>query len=280
MSPFDDQVDALAHLLFGRQALVLTGAGCSTESGIPDYRGPETRKKPRRPIQYREFVTKPEMRVRYWARSTLGWPRFRDFQPNDGHRALAALESQGLIRTLLTQNVDRLHHKAGSKNVIELHGALAETICLGCGERRCRDELQRRILELNPGFDQLPIALAPDGDADIPEVALREFQPPPCISCGGALKPDVVLFGENVPAARVTAAFKALELADALVVIGSSLTVFSGYRFILRAKERGMPIAIVNLGESRGDAHADVRIEAPAGQVLPKLATLLGASAV
>lgn len=272
-------VDALAQLLFRRHALVLTGAGCSTESGIPDYRGPESIKKPRNPIQYRAFVTKPEARVRYWARSMLGWPRFRTFEPNAAHRALAALERNGTIRALLTQNVDRLHQKAGSRGVNELHGALQQTVCLDCGERGCRDGFQLRLRELNPGFERLSIELAPDGDADLGEETLANFRVPPCETCGGVVKPDVVFFGENVPRPRVDAAFEALDAADVLLVVGSSLTIFSGYRFILRAKERGLPIAVVNLGPTRGDAHAQLRIDAPAGVVLPKLAELLAADA-
>ncbi|MFL5321319.1 MAG: NAD-dependent protein deacetylase, partial [Myxococcaceae bacterium] len=264
--------------MFRREALVLTGAGCSTESGIPDYRGPESRKKPRRPIQFREFMTRPEMRVRYWARSALGWPRFREFQPNGGHRALAALQKDGVVGTVITQNVDRLHAKAGSSRVIELHGALAETLCMGCGERGARDELQSRIHSANPVFANVDVPLAPDGDADIPEEALRDFVVPPCVKCGGVLKPDVVLFGENVPKARVEECFKTLQFADLLVVVGSSLAVFSGYRFVLKAKELGIPVAIVNLGESRGDACADVRVDAPAGEVLTRVAAMLGAA--
>ncbi len=268
-------IDSLAGMLFRKRALVLTGAGCSTESGIPDYRGAETRKRPRRPVQYQEFVRRPEARRRYWARSALGWPAFRAFEPNAGHRALARLEHAGMVQALITQNVDRLHQKAGSGSPLELHGALHETYCLGCGARGSRDELQSRILGLNPGFDSPRGALAPDGDIDLEGERVEQFVVPPCSGCGGVLKPDVVLFGESVPRARVDAAFAQLEAADLLLVVGSSLAVFSGYRFALRAAERGMPIAIVNLGETRADPLAALRIDAPAGEALGELAALL-----
>lgn len=272
----EQSIDALADALFRRRTFVLTGAGCSTESGIPDYRGPETRHRPRRPVQYREFVDRADRRVKYWARSTLGWPRFRAFQPNDTHRALAAMESSGLVETLVTQNVDRLHTKAGSQRIVELHGALHETLCLGCGARGDRDRLQERLLAMNPGFDRIPVELAPDGDTELSDDALRSFQVPACEACDGVLKPDVVFFGENVPRPRVEEAYAALDRADLLLVVGSSLTVFSGYRFVRRAKERGVPVAIVNLGETRGDGDATHRVDAPAGVVMGRVAGLLG----
>ena len=266
----------LAALLRGKRVAVLTGAGISTESGIPDYRGPQTRLRPRRPVQHREFVSDPLVRARYWARSALGWPRFRAFAPNPAHFALAALERRGVVGAVVTQNVDRLHHKAGSDRVLELHGALAQVRCLGCGAPEDRDSLQRRLLALNPGAVAWSFELAPDGDADLPEEALRDFQVPPCAACAaGLLKPDVVFFGDNVPRERVEAAFALVDAAEVLLVVGSSLAVFSGYRFVLRAAERGMPVAIVNLGETRGDAHAALRLDAAAGEVLPALARLL-----
>jgi NAD-dependent deacetylase sirtuin 4 len=269
------QIDALAELLFRKRAAVLTGAGCSTESGIPDYRGPETRDKPRRPVQFQEFVKRPEARKRYWARSTLGWPKFRAATPNAGHRALAQLESAGLVEGLITQNVDRLHHKAGSREVIELHGNLGETRCLGCGLRDSRDAFQARILGLNPGFANETGTIAPDGDVDVEDAALDRFVVPPCSACGGVLKPDVVLFGESVPAPRVERAFAQVDKADLLLVVGSSLTVYSGYRFAVRARERGIPLAIVNLGETRADALATHRLEERSGAALSRLAALL-----
>jgi NAD-dependent protein deacetylase/lipoamidase sirtuin 4 len=267
--------EALAGLLFRRRAVVLTGAGCSTESGIPDYRGPQTRLRPRRPMQIQEFRRSAEARRRYWARSALGWPRFRDAAPNAGHAALAALEAAGVVESVLTQNVDRLHHKAGSRAVVELHGALHQTVCLDCGRHTPRDDLQRQILALNPGFGSELAAIAPDGDTDVPDDVLARFAVPPCGACGGLLKPDVVMFGEAVPRDRVEAAFAQVDGADLLLVVGSSLAVWSGYRFALRAHQRGLPIAIVNLGETRADALASLRVESRAGEVLARLATLL-----
>jgi NAD-dependent deacetylase sirtuin 4 len=268
-------VGALARLLRGRRIVVLTGAGCSTESGIPDYRGPGTRARARNPIQHMEFLSRPEVRARYWARSLIGWPRFSQSRPNAAHHALAALERGGHVLGLITQNVDRLHHAAGSTRVIELHGALAEVRCLSCGQRESRAELQERLLALNPGFMEQQVELRPDGDAELPLEAVRSFRVADCTSCGGAMKPDVVFFGDNVPRPTVDAAFAMLEEGDALLVVGSSLAVFSGYRFVLRASERHMPIAMINIGESRGDELADVRVEARAGEVLPQLAEAL-----
>ena len=266
-------LDALVELLRGRRIALLTGAGCSTESGIPDYRGPGTRERARNPIQHRAFISDPLARARYWARSAIGWRRFATVEPNAGHRAIAALEERGLLTGLVTQNVDRLHHRAGSRNVVELHGALAEVRCLSCSAREPRDSVQRRILELNPHFAERTAELAPDGDAELESV--DGFRVPPCLACGGILKPDVVFFGDNVPRPRVDQAFAIADAADALLVVGSSLTVFSGYRFVLRAAERDQPIAIVNLGETRGDPHARVRVDARAGDVMPEVARLL-----
>ncbi len=272
-------LDSLTELLRGRRVAVLTGAGCSTESGIPDYRGPGTRERARNPIQHRAFLSDASVRARYWARSALGWPRFSAARPNGAHHALAALERAGQVVGLVTQNVDRLHHRAGSVDAIELHGALAEVRCLDCGAREPRDELQRRILELNPALDAAVRAraaeLAPDGDADLDDDAVRGFRAPPCLACGGVLKPDVVFFGDNVPRPRVDRAHATLERGDALLVVGSSLTVFSGYRFVLRAAERGVPVAIVNLGPTRGDAHASLRVDGRASEILGAIARRL-----
>jgi NAD-dependent SIR2 family protein deacetylase len=264
-------VDALARMIDGRPACVLTGAGISTESGIPDYRGPETRHRPRRPIQHAEFVRSPLVRQRYWARSTVGWPRFRAFEPNAAHHALRRLELAGRIGGLVTQNVDRLHHKAG-QSPVELHGALAQVICLACGALEDRDALQLRLVAENPAFPVADVRLAPDGDADLPEGAAEAFRAPACITCGGVLKPDVVFFGGSVPRPRVDAATAMIDAAGCLVVVGSSLTVWSGFRFARRAAERRIPIAIVNLGETRADDLATLKVEARAGDVLPALA--------
>jgi NAD-dependent deacetylase sirtuin 4 len=260
-------VDALVELLSGKRVCVLTGAGISTESGIPDYRGPTAPPRKRPPIQHRDFVEQPQTRARYWARSMLGWPRFRDFAPNSAHHALA---KWSLATGLITQNVDRLHQKAGHGEVVELHGALAEVRCLSCPARVERDELQRTLEALNPQALAWSYTLFADGDADLPDEVVQEFTVPPC-ACGGVLKPDVVFFGDSVPRPRVELAFSRLDAAEALLVIGSSLTVFSGYRFVLRAKERGLPVAVLNLGPTRADPDAVVKLEGRAGEVLPEL---------
>jgi NAD-dependent SIR2 family protein deacetylase len=275
--PLDDrtpraQADALAAWLRGRRPVVLTGAGLSTESGIPDYRGKGRVGPVRSPIQHRAFLDDPMMRARYWARSAVGWPRFSSAQPNAGHHALAALERAGRIAGILTQNVDRLHHAAGSENVIELHGALATTRCLACNATEPRVALQERLRAANPSLVEAT-TLAPDGDADLAPEAIKGFVVPECLACGsGPLKPDVVFFGDNVPRERVDRAFAMLDASDALLVIGTSLAVFSGFRFVRRAHEQNMPIAIVNDGETRGDPYATLRIEARTGEVLSLLA--------
>lgn len=268
---------ALAALLSGRRVCVLTGAGCSTESGIPDYRSDRQRERVRQPIQHQEFVRHAEVRARYWARSLLGWPRFAAFQPNAAHRALASLEAAGVVSAVLTQNVDRLHHKAGSRDVVELHGALERVRCLSCGAVLHRDVLQAQLEALNPGFAEafLP-ELLPDGDAALPPEVEQTFRVPDCGRCGGGmLKPDVVFFGDNVPPNLVEEAFAKVEAADALLVAGSSLHVYSGYRFVVRAHERKLPIAIVNAGETRGDPLATVKLDALVTDVLPRIATVL-----
>jgi NAD+-dependent protein deacetylase sirtuin 4 len=266
-------IDELVSLLRNRRVAVLTGAGCSTESGIPDYRGPGTRDRARNPIQHRAFVSDPIARARYWARSAVGWSRFSTVEPNAAHHAIAKMPLTGLI----TQNVDRLHHRAGSRDVVELHGALAEVRCLACNAREDRDGLQSRIVGMNPDFFRSTgsrPSLLPDGDS---EVETRNFQVPPCLQCGGILKPDVVFFGDNVPRPRVEQAFAMADAAEVLLVVGSSLTVFSGYRFVLRAAERGQKIGIVNLGETRGDPHAHVRVDGRAGEIMPQVLAALTA---
>lgn len=265
--------DALVSLLRGRRLAVLTGAGCSTESGIPDYRGPETRRRARDPILYRQFLTDPEARRRYWARAFVGWSRFADKRPNAAHRALATLEARGALSGLITQNVDRLHHDAGSQHVVELHGSLREVICLRCGALSDRRALQARLRALNPSFVGRPAELAPDGDADLERVA--GFRVADCEACGGPLKPHVVFFGEGVPKPRVDAAWRIVHDAEALLVVGSSLAVFSGYRFVRGAAARDLPIAIIDLGETRGDGHAAVKVQGRAGTLLPALTEAL-----
>jgi len=285
-----DRVPELAALLRGRRVVALTGAGCSTESGIPDYRGPDTPPRARPPIQHREFIDRHAARQRYWARSMLGWPRLAAARPNLGHHALATLEHAGVLAGLITQNVDGLHTAAGNRSVVELHGALARVRCLGCGAITARDELQGRLLAANPGWPELKgpgpapgpggararsVVIAPDGDADLPDELVASFGIVACASCDGVLMPDVVFFGGNVPRATVDTAWHTFERGEVLLVVGSSLTVFSGYRFVRRAAERALPVAIVNRGPTRGDDHAAIRIDGRAGEVLTALAHAL-----
>ncbi len=254
---------------------MLTGAGCSTESGIPDYRGQGSR--PRHPIQIREFTRDPAARRRYWARSVVGFARFAGARPNPAHLAIAALEHAGLTSGLITQNVDGLHGAAGSRRMVELHGALSRVVCLDCGAVETRAALQRLLLDANPGWDRLQGTLAPDGDAELDPALVETFRVVACARCDGVLKPHVVLFGENVPRPTVDAAWGMLDAADALLVVGSSLAVFSGYRFVREAARRNLPVAIVNQGPTRGDSVAAVRVEGRAGDVLPRLVATLSA---
>jgi NAD+-dependent protein deacetylase sirtuin 4 len=273
-------IERLAGLMRGRKVLALSGAGLSTESGIPDYRGPRSIARQGRPIYYREFVESPDTRARYWARSAVGWPRVSEARPNAGHFALAALENDGILTGVITQNVDGLHHAAGSRIVLELHGSLTDVLCLACGAREPRAGFQERILFLNPSWAAgsfRAAAAEPDGDARVEPPADGSFRVPDCQRCGGILKPDVVFFGENVPRERVQAAMEMLGGADVLLVVGSSLAVFSGYRFVTRAVEDRKPVAIINSGPTRGDPVAAVRIEAALGEALPQLAAALEA---
>lgn len=268
-------VDDLVELLRGRETLVLSGAGISTESGIPDYRG-EGRVGPvRTPITFQQFVGDAAMRRRYWARSTLGWPAMRGRRPNAGHRAVARLERLGLVSGVVTQNVDGLHQEAGSDEVVELHGSLARAICLRCGRYEGRESLQRRLEELNPELTAADVEILPDGDANIPDELVAAFRVADCLYCGGVLKADVVFFGENVPQPRVARAFELLDGAGALLVLGSSLAVRSGYRFVVAAREAGKRVAVVNRGPTRADADADVRVEGRLGEILPEAARRL-----
>jgi len=270
----DATVEPLAQLVRGRRIVALTGAGCSTESGIPDYRGPDTPPRKRPPIQHREFVDHADRRQRYWARSMLGWPRLAGARPNPAHRALVELEAAGLLAGLITQNVDGLHHAAGSQEIVELHGGIARVRCLACNVVTPRAELQDRLAEANPRWSERARAVdtAPDGDADLPDDLVADFAVVACAACGGVLMPDVVFFGGSVPRETLDAAWSAFDRAEVLLVVGSSLTVFSGYRFVRRAAERQVPIAILNRGPTRGDEHAELRIDAHAGVALPALA--------
>ncbi len=273
----DPAVERLAQLTRGRRLVVLTGAGCSTESGIPDYRGVDTPPRVRPPIQHREFIDKPEMRQRYWARSMLGWPRLAHARPNAAHHALVALESAGVVAGLITQNVDGLHQVAGSRQVVELHGAIRRVRCLACGELTARAELQTRLEAANPTWVARAeaVAIAPDGDAELPDALVGDFAVVACASCDGVVMPDVVFFGGNVPRDTLDAAWAAFDRGELLLVVGSSLTVFSGYRFVRRAAEREVPVAILNRGPTRGDEYAVIRVDARAGEVLPALARAL-----
>ncbi|WP_443655650.1 NAD-dependent protein deacetylase [Enhygromyxa salina] len=278
----DTETAAFERLLVlarGRRVVALTGAGCSTESGIPDYRGEGTRARARDPIRFDTYATDADARARYWARAVVGWPRFSSAPPNPVHRALAKLEQGRLLHGLITQNVDRLHHAAGSRDVIELHGALADVRCLECGTFEDRGDLQARLLALNPGWLERAEAtrLAPDGDADF-EPDRGSFRVADCLVCGGALKPNVVFFGEQVPAATVERAYALVEAAELLLVLGSSLAVFSGLRFVRRAAAQAIPIAIVTAGPTRGDTLASVKLEARLGELVPRLADALGPS--
>lgn len=257
-----------------RRLTVITGAGCSTESGIPDYRDPDGEWKHRRPVQYGDFVRDLHVRQRYWARSMVGWRRVGSAEPNPAHRALADLERSGRVRWLTTQNVDRLHQRAGSTRVTDLHGRIDRVVCLDCGLREDRDALQSRLVADNPDWADLDAVSAPDGDALLEGRDFTTFRVPGCRTCTGMLKPDVVFFGEGVPKARVATAMDHLDASDALLVVGSSLMVWSGYRFARRAAERGTPVAALNLGRTRADHLLSLKINARCGEALTGLAGL------
>jgi NAD-dependent SIR2 family protein deacetylase len=244
-----------------RRLFVLTGAGCSTSSGIPDYRDAEGQWKRGQPVTYQAFMREEKIRRRYWGRSLVGWRRIHAAKPNDAHRALARLEARGKIELLLTQNVDRLHQAAGSARVIDLHGRIDLVRCMDCERRSPRDELQDELARLNGGWLDLDAGQAPDGDADLEGADFSSFAVPSCRRCGGVLKPDVVFFGENVPRDRVDAASRHLDEADAVLILGSSLMVYSGFRFVERAASLGKPAAAVNLGRTRADGLLALKAE-------------------
>jgi NAD-dependent SIR2 family protein deacetylase len=263
----------LRELVHSGGVVVLSGAGLSTESGIPDYRGPTGAARRTAPMTYQAFVGSAAARRRYWARSYLGWRQIAAARPNAGHRAVARLQERGLLDGIITQNVDGLHQAAGAHDVIELHGGLDLVVCLACGLRDTRRALDDRLRAANAAFAATVAGFNADGDAEIPDAALDGFVPACCRYCASELlKPDVVFFGENVPRERVAACYALVEAASALLVLGSSLTVMSGLRFVRRAATLGVPVAIVNQGETRGDALADVKVEAPLGELLPALA--------
>ncbi len=247
---------------------VLTGAGCSTDSGIPDYRDRDGEWKRSPPVNYLAFMHEPATRRRYWARSMIGWRRVGSARPNATHHALVRLEQRGQVELLVTQNVDRLHQRAGSERVIDLHGRLDEVRCMDCVWRLGRHDFQHMLIERNPAWLHLDAAAAPDGDADLEQADFADFDVPPCPFCGGIVKPDVVFFGENVPRERVDAATRAWQAADAVLVLGSSLMVYSGYRFVNAAARAGKPVAAVTLGRTRADPLLTLKIDAPCDQTL------------
>ncbi|MFC1437132.1 NAD-dependent protein deacetylase [Streptacidiphilus sp. N1-10] len=268
----------IRDLLAGGGVAVLSGAGLSTESGIPDYRGVTGSLRRHTPMTYQEFVSDEAGRRRYWARSHVGWQTIARARPNAGHRAVQALRAGGHIGAVITQNVDGLHHAAGTTDAVELHGGLDRVICLGCGQLTRREDLDRRLHAANGRLDAASSAVNPDGDVELAPELVEAFQVVPCLTCGGVLKPDVVFFGENVPRARVDHCFDLIDAARALLVLGSSLTVMSGLRFVRRAARADLPVAIVNHGPTRGDEHASIRVDLPLGEALTTLAQELDAS--
>jgi NAD-dependent SIR2 family protein deacetylase len=263
------EYSTLQDFIDGHQRLfILTGAGCSTPSGIPDYRDADGQWKRAQPVTYQAFMGEEKTRRRYWARSLIGWRLMRQAEPYDAHRALAKLEAMGRTELLLTQNVDRLHQAAGSERVIDLHGRIDRVRCMDCDARSPRDAFQHELSTLNTDWLDLDAAEAPDGDADLEGADFSSFVIPPCRRCGGVVKPDVVFFGENVPRDRVDAAFRHLDEADGMLIVGSSLMVYSGFRFVERAASLGKPLAAVNLGRTRADALLTLKAEEPCESAL------------
>jgi NAD-dependent SIR2 family protein deacetylase len=261
--------------LIGRGGVcVLSGAGLSTESGIPDYRGPSGALHARLPMTIAEFRGSPQARQRYWARAHIGWRRIAAARPNAGHRAVAALQNAGVLCGIITQNVDGLHQAAGARSVVELHGTLSRVVCLECGACSTRQALDRRLRLANPEMDRAEdLASNPDGDVELADKQVARFRVVGCECCGAdLLKPDVVFFGENVPRSRVQRCFELVDGSACLLVLGSSLSVMSGLRFVHRARQAQIPVAIVNRGETRGDSLADIKVDAALGDVLPTLA--------
>ena len=273
---FGTLVDVVA---VGR-VLILSGAGLSTESGIPDYRGPTGLARRAQPMTYQAFTGSEAARRRYWARSYLGWRHVARAVPNDGHLAVAEISRRGLLTGIITQNVDGLHQAAGAFGVTELHGSLHRVICLSCGQRTARAGLDRRLAAANPGWDArlaaVGVSARPDGDAALDDEAAEAFRVVDCTACHGVLKPDVVFFGENVPRPRAEACYAMVERSRALVVLGSSLTVMSGFRYVRHAAGLRRPVVIVNQGTTRGDAYAAATLDAPLGRTLTGLVTALG----
>ncbi|GLZ42312.1 NAD-dependent protein deacetylase [Actinokineospora sp. NBRC 105648] len=273
--PRTTSLDEVVEAVTRGGVVVLSGAGLSTESGIPDYRGAAGSLRRHTPMTYDEFVGAVDARRRYWARSHIGWRTIARASPNDGHRTVTALHAAGYVDAVITQNVDGLHGAAGTPGVVELHGSLDRVICLDCGSTGPREELDRRLRAANPEFTAAPAPINPDGDVDLPAEAVLGFHLVDCAHCGGVLKPDVVFFGENVPRARVEQCNRLVDEAESLLVLGSSLTVMSGLRFVRRAAAAGKPVLIITHGQTRGDACATVRVDLPLGRALGDLATRL-----
>ncbi|RSM43099.1 NAD-dependent protein deacetylase [Actinoplanes sp. ATCC 53533] len=274
------QIEQLAEWVGDGAVVVLSGAGLSTDSGIPDYRGPSGAARRTTPMTYQAFTRDPVARRRYWARSHLGWRTIGEARPNAGHRAVARLQELARIDGIITQNVDGLHQAGGAHGVVELHGNLARITCLGCGELTGRVAHSDRLDAANPGFAAAVTAVNPDGDVEIDDAELDGFLVVDCASCGGMLKPDVVYFGETVPAERVSRSFELVAGARTLLVLGSSLTVMSGRRFVLRAAKDGIRVAIVNQGVTRGEPYADLIVDAALGEVLPEVVRRVEGAAV
>ncbi|HEX3961443.1 MAG TPA: Sir2 family NAD-dependent protein deacetylase [Trebonia sp.] len=278
-TPFGILVETLAD----GGAVVLSGAGLSTESGIPDYRGPSARTRPATPMTYQVFTGGAAARQRYWARSHLGWRHITGTSPNAGHRAVASLEQRGLVTAIITQNVDGLHQAGGAAAVTELHGSLHRVTCLGCGQQTSRVVLDERLRAANPSWVPAGARVAPgfeeavvNPDGDVALESTDGFVVVDCLACGGVLKPDVVFFGESVPKPRVDECFARVSAASSLIVLGSSLTVFSGLRYVRHADKLGIPVVIVNQGPTRGDPLASVRLDAPLGDTLTAAVAALG----
>ncbi|GGW55024.1 NAD-dependent protein deacetylase 1 [Streptomyces lucensis JCM 4490] len=276
LPPGTTDLAPVARALGAGKVLVLSGAGISTESGIPDYRGEGGSLSRHTPMTFQEFTAGAQARRRYWARSHLGWRTFGRARPNAGHRAVAAFGRHGLLSGVITQNVDGLHQHAGSEGVVELHGSLDRVVCLTCGAFSPRRELARRLQAANAGFAPVAAGINPDGDADLTDDQVGDFRVVPCTVCGGILKPDVVFFGEAVPPGRVEHCRELVREAASLLVLGSSLTVMSGLRFVRQAAQAGKPVLIVNRDPTRGDRHAFTRVALPLGSALTAVAGQLG----
>ncbi|MFG3345854.1 NAD-dependent protein deacetylase [Streptomyces sp. NPDC048018] len=275
LPPGTTDLGPVADALGAGRVLVLSGAGISTESGIPDYRGEGGSLSRHTPMTYQDFIGGVQARRRYWARSHLGWRTFGRARPNAGHGAVAAFGRSGLLAGVITQNVDGLHQAAGTERVVELHGSLGRVVCLSCQAVITRHELAGRLEQANRGFEPVAAGINPDGDADLTDEQVGDFQVVPCAACGGILKPDVVFFGESVPPQRVEHCRTLVREASSVLVLGSSLTVMSGLRFVRQAAEAGKPVFIINRDPTRGDRHAVSRVALPLGLALTGLADRL-----